>query len=253
MSSALFQLRGRDIRIDTASDGAVLFPTDVGLSLLQALNLDLGIVVDGARVLDVGCGSGLYTVAMLSAGAAHVTALDVNRGCLDVTLANVARNGLDTARVTTTVADLAQMDVIRPWDLVVCNPPHLPHDEAYASGDGIESALVGGDDGRALYDVLLTRLDELLVVGGTLLLAHSSLAHVDRTVRELSAAGYRVRTVQICDMDIPLRRYAQHRNVLVSRLYGLREAGRATFRGLRFEVHALAATRMAPAGEEVNR
>ncbi|WP_238448092.1 50S ribosomal protein L11 methyltransferase [Micromonospora sp. 4G55] len=231
------------LRIEADERGEVLVPTDVGMSLLSAFNHDPSISVEGARVLDVGCGSGLYTVAMLLAGAAHVTALDINAACTRVAVDNLARNGIDLSRVTVEVADLARLEITRPWDVVVCNPPHLPSDPAYAMEDGIDTALVGGLDGRAMYDVLLARLDELLAPRGTLLLTHSSLTDIQRTCRQLEQAGYRCRTVQVCELDIPLRRYAAHRDVLLSRLYALRSAGRAAFRGLRFEVHTIAATR----------
>ncbi|GAA3778559.1 hypothetical protein GCM10022225_78120 [Plantactinospora mayteni] len=78
MVSAEVEVRGRRVEIETPDDGSVLFPTDVGLTLLSALNADSGLPVAGARALDIGCGSGLYTVALALAGAAHVTALDVN-------------------------------------------------------------------------------------------------------------------------------------------------------------------------------
>jgi release factor glutamine methyltransferase len=182
-------------------------------------------------------------VALLLAGAAHVTALDINPACASATVDNAARNGIDVAQVSTVVGDLADLAVTEPWDLVVCNPPHFPHDPAYSAGDGIEAALVGGSDGRALYNLLLARLNELLAPGGTLLLTHSSLTDVAGTCEALQLNGYRCRTVQVCELDIPLRRYAAHRDVLLSRLYPLRAAGRAAFRGLRFEVHTIAATR----------
>lgn len=241
--SANADLRGGRVRIDTLADGPVLFPTDVGLSLLAALNADRTVDLTVSRALDVGCGSGLYTVALLRGGATHVTALDLNPVCAAVTTDNVARNGFAADRVSAVVGDLATLPISEPWDVVVSNPPHLPDDPAYASADGIATALIGGSDGRALYDVLLQRLDELLSPGGTLLLTHSSLTDVARTRKALQQRGYRCRTLQVCELDIPLRRYAAHRDVLLSRLYPLRAAGRAEFRGLRFEVHTLAATR----------
>ncbi|MEW2474684.1 50S ribosomal protein L11 methyltransferase [Micromonospora gifhornensis] len=244
MISAEVEVRGQRIEIETPVDGPVLFPTDVGLTLLSALNADPGLLVSGARALDIGCGSGLYTVALAMAGATHVTALDLNPACADVTRDNAARNGIRPAQVATIVGDLAELAVVEPWDLVVCNPPHFPHDPVYAADDGIEAALVGGNDGRALYDVLLARLDELLAPGGTLLLTHSSLTNIPRTREMLRRNAYECRTVQVCELDIPLRRYAAHRDVLLSRLYPLRAAEQAAFRGLRFEVHTLAATRI---------
>jgi precorrin-6B methylase 2 len=239
------EFRGHSLRIQTPETGSVLFPTDVGLSLLRALTLDTGVRLEGVRALDIGCGSGLYTVALLSGGAAHVTALDVNPTCAEVTLDNVTGNGIHPGRVTPMVGDVATLAVDRPWDVVVCNPPHFPYDPAYSADDGIEAALVGGSDGRALYDIVLDRADELLVPGGTLLLTHSSLTDVPRTRDKLRRRGYECRTVQVCELDIPMRRYAAYRDVLLSRLYALRSAGRADFRGLRFEVHTLAATRPA--------
>jgi release factor glutamine methyltransferase len=231
------------MNLEVTRGGAVLFPTDVGMSLLAALNHDAVVNVRGKRVLDIGCGSGLYTVAMLLAGAATVSALDVNPACVQATVDNVAGNGLNAAQVQPLPVDLAAVEVDRPWDVLVCNPPHFPHDPTYAGDDGVQAALVGGADGRALYDVLLTRLDELLEPSGVLVLAHSSLTDIGRTQAELAALGYRSRTIQVCELDIPLRRFAEHRDVLLARLYELRRQNRARFTGLRFEVHTLAITR----------
>lgn len=162
-----YLFHGRPLRLETDGDGTTLFPTDVGLSLLAALNHEAVLNVTGAQVLDVGCGSGLYTVAMLLAGADTVTALDINPACVSTTIDNAARNNLNVSQVKSLCADLTTLVVEQPWDMVVCNPPHLPHDPMYAGDGGLQAALVGGTDGRALYDILLARLDELLVSHGT--------------------------------------------------------------------------------------
>jgi release factor glutamine methyltransferase len=238
----VFDFRGRLLGIEVIDPEAILFPTDCGLSLLAALRDEEGNgpELNNATALDVGCGSGIYTVALLAAGAAHVTALDVNPAAADVTLGNVRRNGLDPSRLTCVTADLTDYRPNRRFDLVVSNPPHLPYDPAYARGGGLEAALVGGRTGRALYDVILGRIDELLSPGGTLLMAHSSLADVKRTTVELQSRGYVARTLEVCEMDIPLLAYAEHKQMMLGHLERLRANGNASFDGERFTVHVLA-------------
>ena len=238
-----FDFRGRRLRIEVPDPGAVLFPTDCGLSLLAALQTCEEPQLAGRRVFDVGCGSGLYTVAMLAAGASHVTASDINAAALPVAHANVVGNGLDPTSLTCVTADLADYRPAEKFDVVITNPPHLPYDPAYRRADGLESALVAGHDGRGLYDVVVDRIDHLLEPGGTLLMAHSSLADVGRTTTELERQGYSARTLGVFEMDIPLLAYTEHKETMLRRLKQLREAGKAVFDNDRFFVHALAFTR----------
>ncbi|GAA1378383.1 methyltransferase [Catellatospora chokoriensis] len=237
-----FTFRGRQLRIDDDSDGTVLFPTDVGLALIAGLNGDMSLVLAGKRVLDIGCGSGLYTVAAVAEGA-QVTALDVSAASVAATMANVAANGLPVEAVEPVEADLRSLTVTQAWDVVLANPPHYPDGASYSSRDGLASALVGGADGRALYDVLVARADELIAPGGHLVLAHSSLTGISRSANALAARGYECRTALVVELDMPLRRYAAHRDRLLARLYQLRGQGTAQFCGLRFEVHLLIARR----------
>jgi release factor glutamine methyltransferase len=239
----LFRWRGRELAVRRDEGGRVLFPSDVGLALTAALDRAPEIDLQGRRVLDVGCGCGIYTVAALADGAALVAALDVNPACMAVTSENLVANGLPAESMEPVVADLAGLVVSQPWDVVLANPPHLPDEPSGAAADGEHTALMGGVDGRALYDTLLNRLDDLVAPGGVLVLAHSSLTDVDRTRAELSGRGYRCRTALIAEMDIPFRRFAPERHHILARLYELRRAGTAAFCGLRFEVHVLVATR----------
>jgi len=243
LGAGAFLFRGHRIVIEVGAGCGVLFPTDVGMSLLAAVQHPDSAHIAGLRVLDVGTGSGLYPVAFGLAGAGHVTALDINPDCAEVVAANIARNGLDPSRVACVTGDLRQFNTAGGFDLVVCNPPHFPFDPAYAGTGGLQAALVGGVDGRALYDLLIERVDALLAPGGTLLLAHSSLTDITRTKREMAAAGLSCRTLLVCELDIPTLCYLDHREVLLAHLYRLRAQGRAAFTGLRFEVHTLAFTR----------
>jgi HemK-related putative methylase len=236
----VFAFRGSPVRIEVPRTDEVLFPTDCGLSLLAAVHDDPGTEVRGGRVLDIGCGSGIYSVALLAAGAGSVTALDVNPEAAEVTRANAVDNGLDVDRLTCVTADLAEFTARERFDLVVANPPHLPYSPTYARENGLQLALVGGPDGRSLYDAVIDRADDLVAPGGTLLMAHSSLADVERTTGRMASLGYRCRTVRVFEMDIPLRAYAEHADALFHQLDLLRRQGRAVFHGNRFFVHVLA-------------
>lgn len=241
----IYDFDGRSLQIVVPDPEQVLFPTDCGLSLLAALNGSGAADVAGKAVLDIGSGSGIYTVAMLAAGAAHVTALDINPAAAAVGRDNVRRNQLDELRLSCVSSGLAEYRPARRFDVVITNPPHLPYDERYATDNGLEAALVAGRNGRALYDTVVERIDDLLVPGGTLFMAHSSLADVERTTAELRARGYLDRTLEICEMDIPLLAYAEHKATMLGHLHELRAAGSASFDGERFYVHALAFRRPA--------
>lgn len=238
-SCGVLEFRGTSIRIEVPDDAeGILFPTDCGLSLLAAVDRDPVLRVEGRRTLDVGCGSGLYSLALLAAGALHVTALDVNAAAIEVTRANAVRNGLALAALTTAVVDVLEFQAETPFDLVVSNPPHLPHHADY-SGDALDTALLGGHSGRSVYDALIDRAQDLVSLGGSLVMAHSSLADVPRTKKELAVLGFGCRTIEVFEMDIPLRGYAGRADSLMRELQLLREKGMAEFEDGRFSVHVL--------------
>jgi ribosomal protein L11 methyltransferase len=51
-------------------------------------------LLDGTRVLDVGCGSGILAIAAAKLGAAGVLGVDTDPIAVEATIANAARNGL---------------------------------------------------------------------------------------------------------------------------------------------------------------
>ncbi|MEJ5255411.1 MAG: 50S ribosomal protein L11 methyltransferase [Acidimicrobiales bacterium] len=75
-------------------------------------------VAPGCRVLDVGCGSGVLSVAAAIAGAAEVRAVDIDLHAVQVTITNARRNGV-AAQV---VCDAEPVDrVAGVYDLVLAN------------------------------------------------------------------------------------------------------------------------------------
>jgi ribosomal protein L11 methyltransferase len=72
----------------------------------------------GGSVLDVGCGSGVLSVAACLFGASRVVAVDISLAAVDVTHANAEINGV-ADRIDVTTTSLA--DVRGEFDVVVAN------------------------------------------------------------------------------------------------------------------------------------
>jgi ribosomal protein L11 methyltransferase len=74
--------------------------------------------LDGRRVLDVGCGSGILSIAAARLDARSVLGVDTDPVAVEATTANVARNGL-TATITAQRGTVPTGDA--PFDVVVAN------------------------------------------------------------------------------------------------------------------------------------
>ena len=84
------------------------------------------LIQGGETVLDLGCGSGILSIAALCLGAARAVACDVDPACVHVAGENAALNGLDSERYTVREGDVtADQELARRWggayDLVVAN------------------------------------------------------------------------------------------------------------------------------------
>jgi ribosomal protein L11 methyltransferase len=97
--------------------GTGLHPTTrLCLAALEAL-ADRG-TVDGARVLDVGCGSGILAIAAAKLGAASVLGVDTDSIAIEATIANAGRNRL-TGRIAARHGSLPSGEA--PFDAVLAN------------------------------------------------------------------------------------------------------------------------------------
>lgn len=73
----------------------------------------------GADVLDVGCGSGILSIAAAKLGARSVTAVDIEQSALECTLRNASINGVQD-RIQVKLSDLASA-VDGSYDIIVSN------------------------------------------------------------------------------------------------------------------------------------
>ena len=80
----------------------------------------------GERVLDLGCGSGILSIAALKLGAASARAVDIDRMCLDVACENAALNGIGKDVCTVEVGNVLTDESLRAslgggYDVVLAN------------------------------------------------------------------------------------------------------------------------------------
>lgn len=137
----------------------------------------------GTRFLEVGCGTGLVSLAAAKSGAS-VVCTDRNPLAPDLAAQNGRENGLKIAGVLTDLA--AGID--GRFDVVAFNPPYLPTAEDEHVSGPLDWAFDGGPDGNAValrFAKQMARLRPALI-----LVIHSSLSDPGPLIAELEAAGY---------------------------------------------------------------
>ena len=90
---------------------------------LQALDTHIH---GGESVLDLGCGSGILSIAALRLGAARAFACDIDEKCVDVAYENAALNGIGKDHYTVRWGDVLSDEALRQemgggYDVVVAN------------------------------------------------------------------------------------------------------------------------------------
>jgi release factor glutamine methyltransferase len=142
--------------------------------------------LSGARVLEIGTGSGLLSLCCLAAGAARVVATDLNPAAIDNVRENAQLMGLQErldARLVP-LRDPSAWSVIgrgERFDVIVSNPPWEDRKPESVS----EFALY--DPGFLLLKSLLSGVRERLRPGGRMWLAYGCRTAIER-IRELAAA-----------------------------------------------------------------
>lgn len=154
-------------------------------------------LIPGRRVLDLCTGSGYVGIAAAEMGCASVTAFDICPHAVRCSRDNAALAGVEVD-----VREGSWSDALdhAPFDVVVSNPPYVPtppdgDTEMICPGAGPSWAWNAGVDGRQVLDPLCEMVPKLLHDGGTLLLVHSALAGVDRSLDALRYAGVDAKVV----------------------------------------------------------
>ena len=125
----------------------------------------------GARVLDIGTGSGALAVSLARLGTgAQVTAVDVSDIALSIARDNAQRLG---AQVRFLRSDCFDAVAGETFDLIVSNPPYISREEMETLMPEVrcepELALAGGEDGLDFYRRIAREAPAHLNEGGCLL------------------------------------------------------------------------------------
>lgn len=139
----------------------------------------------GADVLELGTGSGAIAVSAAKGGAREVTVVDVSRRALLTAALNARLNGV---RVRPRRGDLFAPVAGERFDIVVSNPPYLPSRTIPRRGAS-RAWEGGGADGRSILERICANVSQHLKPGGTVLLVHSSVNGVSRTLEALERGG----------------------------------------------------------------
>ncbi len=153
---------GRDFRVSRD----VLIPRPETEHLVEA-----ALKQTPGSILDIGTGSGAIAVTLALETKARVIATDISEAALRVAAQNAQSLG---ARVDFIACDLAAA-ISGPFDLIVSNPPYVPHDDQSTIQREVrdfepEVALYGGNDGLAIYRRLIPEAARLLKPGGWLMM-----------------------------------------------------------------------------------
>jgi release factor glutamine methyltransferase len=206
-----------DLDIPAVTDGVYLPQEDTQL-LIDVM--DKTGLARGHRVADLCSGSGMVAIAAYQQGAAEVTAFDICPRAIHCARANAAAAGVDVA---VHLGSWARAVEFGPYDLIVCNPPYVPHDPdldgvQLPSHLGPSQAWDAGYDGRLVLDPLCVAAKDLLADGGTLLLVQSEFAGPRQTLGQLAGSGL--------DAEVVAWQWIPFGPVLSSRAQWLEETGR---------------------------
>lgn len=148
--------------------------------------------LSGKQVLDLGCGSGILSLAAARSGGT-VTALDINPAAVQATRDNARRNGLH-GTISVFESDLfaALEHSGSTFDLVICNPPYYVGEPLTMS----EKAFKGGS-GMEFMSRLASLSPCYLTPGGSILLVLSSDADLNTCLQPFEDNRFRSRILRI--------------------------------------------------------
>jgi methylase of polypeptide subunit release factors len=171
-------------------------PSTISMLLAEAM-----VIEDDAKVIDIGCGSGVLSIVAAKLGAKLVYGADAAEGTVEVATANAEAQGVGD-RVKFFQSDM--FDAIPDdgmADVVIGDVSGIPDEFATVSG-WFPSGLAGGPTGAELPMRMLEEAKRLLRKGGKLFLPTGSLQDETSIVDKAKSAFGSIK--MLTERHIPL-------------------------------------------------
>jgi len=148
-------------------------------------------VKEGEKVLEIGSGCGILSIASVLKGAKWVVSIDVN----PYAVLNTKHTALDS-NVYDSI-DIVQLygckGILSEFDVIIFNPPYLPQERV---NSWIEVSWAGGSKGYEVLFHVLPDVLRLLKCNGRFYTIVSSLSGGMKLVLRLSKWGLRIAKVK---------------------------------------------------------
>lgn len=114
------------------ADKNVLIPRPETEELVEWIITHCKFPVDQLNILDIGSGSGCIPIALKRRiGKAEVWSCDVSPAALKVAIQNAKTLGAEVNFIQTDFLSAEQRDLLPSFDIIVSNPPYVPHRDRY--------------------------------------------------------------------------------------------------------------------------
>lgn len=157
-------------------DNSVLIPRpDTELLVECALDF-LKTTPTGARILDLGTGSGAIAISIANfMPKCEVYAVDISKEALKVAYLNAKNHGVHINFFEGSWFDALPYDV-GTFDLIVSNPPYIASDDIHLQLGDVRyepiTALVGGNDGLSEYIKIMKQVHDFIHSGSAIMFEH---------------------------------------------------------------------------------
>lgn len=197
---------------------AVHMPPPSSIELARLLD-----VQPGESVLDLGCGSGLLSVAAARLGARQVIATDVDPSALAAARHNARINGLESRIELREGSWFEAVGEEERFDVIVATPPQTPGPKPCGSRYG------GWDGTDHLISLIAGAPAHLSPVRGRLWLLAISLANPARLRQELAIKFADVRLIHETNREFTSDEYESRQTGLMDHFLSLRTMKMADF------------------------